>query len=77
MTIQEFRNLHQAAPFHPFTLHLADGRKIPVQHVEFAIIAPSGRTVLVYQPDDSYDVIDLMLVTSLRVNGKRAGVRKH
>ena len=77
MTIQEFRNLHQAAPFRAFTLHLADGRNIPLQHVEFALVSPSGRTVIVYQPDDSYDVIDLLLVTSFRVNGKRAKVRKH
>jgi len=76
MTIEQFRNLHRAAPFRPFTIHLADGREIPVRHREFAMPSPSGRTVIVYQPDDSFEVIDLLLVTSLSVNGRRSASRK-
>ena len=29
--------------------------------------APSGRTITVYQPDDTLNVIDLLLVTDLEV----------
>lgn len=76
MTINEFRNLLQAEPFRVFTINLADGRSILVKHREFALPSPSGRTVIVYQPDDSFDVIDLSLVTSLTVNGKRSQIRK-
>jgi hypothetical protein len=76
MTITEFRNLLQAQPFRAFTIHLADGRSIPLNHREFALASPSGRTVIVYQPDDSFDVIDLLLVTSLTVNGKKRSGRK-
>jgi len=32
--------------------------------------------VIVYQSDDSFDVIDLLLVTSLTVNGKQPSRRK-
>ena len=71
MTISEFRSLLGAQPFRPFAIHLADGRSIPVKHREFALPSPSGRTVIVYQPDDSFDIIDLLLVTSLTVNGKK------
>lgn len=66
MTINEFRNLLGAQPFRAFDIHLADGRSIPVKHREFALPSPSGRTVIVYQPDDSFDIIDLLLV-----NGKK------
>jgi hypothetical protein len=76
MTISEFRNLLHAEPFREFTINLADGRSIPVKHREFALPAPSGRTVIVYQPDDSFDVIDILLVTSLTVNGKQRPRRK-
>jgi len=48
-------------------MHLADGRAIPVRHRDFLISSPSGRTTIVYQPDDSFDIVDVMLVTSLRV----------
>lgn len=76
MTVNEFRNLLNAQPFRHFTINLADGRSIPVNHREFALPSPSGRTVIVYQPDDSFDVIDLLLVTSLTVNGKKRTERK-
>jgi hypothetical protein len=65
MTIDKVQNAYRAAPFQPFLLHLADGREIPVKHREFITMAPSGRTVIVFQPDDSYNIIDLLLVTDL------------
>ena len=71
MTNEELRNLNNAVPFQPFVLHLADRRTVPVQHHDFVIISPSGRTAIVYQPDDSFNIIDLRLVTDLEV--KRNG----
>ena len=65
MTIEQLKNLHQATPFRPFTLHLADGRQVPVPHRDFLSHSPSGRTVIVYGTGESFDVIDLPLVTSL------------
>jgi hypothetical protein len=67
MTIDRVRSLYDAQPFQPFTLHLADGRAIPVAHREFLASAPSGRTVIVFQPDDLFNIIDLLLVTDLEV----------
>jgi len=67
MTVQQLRELWRAEPFQPFTIHLADGRGIRVAHQEFLAMSPSGRTAIVYQPDDSFNVIDLLLVTDLEV----------
>lgn len=67
MSIKEFRDTYDAQPFVPFSLRLADGRAIMVHHREFAAISPTGRTVVVYQPDGSYNLIDLLLVTDLEV----------
>lgn len=78
MTIDQIRRLYEAQPFRPFVLHLADGREIPVAHREFMASAPSGRTVIVYQPDDSFNIVDLLLVTDLEVraaNGKKSSER--
>jgi hypothetical protein len=69
MTIEQVRTFYTAEPFRPFTLHLADGRAIPVVHRKFLAWAPSGRTEIVYQPDDSFNIVDLLLVTDLEVKG--------
>lgn len=72
MTSERIRELWKAEPFQKFTMQLADGRKIPVLHREFLAISPSGRTVNVYQPDDSMNIVDLLLVTDLETqpNGR-------
>lgn len=74
MTIERIRELYDVQPFHPFVIHLADGRAIPVVSREFIASAPSGRTIVIFQPDDSMNIIDLLLVTDLEVmkgNGAR------
>lgn len=73
MTINEFRAALHAAPFRPFTIHLADGRSIPVKHPDFAMVTGGGRTAHISQPgDENFTVIDLLLVTQLDVNGQTA-----
>lgn len=55
------------SPSAPFVIHLADGRTVPVNQRKFIMAAPSGRTVVVCQPDDSFIIIDLPLVTDLDI----------
>lgn len=73
MTIEQLRAAYHAEPFRPFVLHLADGRQIPVHHHEFIMTVPSGRTIVVAQPDDAVNIIDLLLVTDLEFKPKRNG----
>jgi hypothetical protein len=67
MTVEQLRRLHSARPFQSFIMHLADGRNIAVHHPDFLAISPSGRTVIIYQLDESFDIVDLLLVTDLEV----------
>lgn len=76
MTIDKIRELYNAQPFRLFVIHLADGRAIPVHHREFMLAAPSGRTVVVVQPDDSLNIIDLLLVTDLEIKAVSNGSGK-
>ena len=76
MTIQEIRKLYDARPFRPFDIHTADGRRIRVSHPEFMATAPAARTVVVYQADGSFDVIDLLLVSGLRVQANGTAKKK-
>jgi hypothetical protein len=73
MTMDQLQNVWKAQPFRPFVIHLADGRQIKVVHPDFLSRSPSGRSIVVHQPDESFNVIDLLLVTDLelRSNGQR------
>jgi hypothetical protein len=73
MTIEQLRNAHRGQPFRPFTIHLADGRKLSVPHPDFLSHSPSGRTIIVHHADDSYSVIDLLLVTELEIHSAPQG----
>jgi len=75
MTIEQVRNLYNSQPFRSFAFHLADGRAIPVLHREFMMMSPSGRTVYVTQPDESLNIIDLLLVTDLELQPATANGR--
>lgn len=71
MTIEQLRKMHRAQPFQPFDIYLADGRVLPVDHSEILAVPPPGRTIGVGCADGTIEVIDLLLVTSLkaRANG--------
>ncbi|HEY1859483.1 MAG TPA: hypothetical protein VGG61_03970 [Gemmataceae bacterium] len=72
MTIEQLRKMHTARPFQPFDVFLADGRAIGVEHPEMLSQSQSGRTIAVACPNDTIEIVDLLLVTSLkpRRNGR-------
>jgi hypothetical protein len=68
MTTEQFRSTLQLRPFKPFTIRMADGRTFEVPHPDFAAQSPSGRTVIIFRDDDSYSLLDLLLMTELDVH---------
>ncbi len=77
MTIEKLRELHQARPFTPFTIHIADGREVHVVSPEFMGFSPSGRLAHVFYADDRSEFIDLLLVASVELgNGARRRRRR-
>jgi hypothetical protein len=75
MTIQALRALLEARPFQPFDICLADGTSIGVEHPELVGQSASGRTIGVGTPNDAIQIIDLLLVTSLKP--RRGRPRRH
>jgi hypothetical protein len=66
MSVEELRKNIVASPFVPFTLNIADGRRIPVIGRDFILVPPEkGRTVVVYQRNGEYDLLDAMLITGV------------
>lgn len=68
MTVEQLKNVHGAKPFRPFTVHMGDGRSFRVDHPEFLSRSQSGRTIVIHQPDESFSVLDMLLVTELEVH---------
>jgi hypothetical protein len=66
MSPEEIKKCIVASPFRPFTLNIADGRRIPVVGRDFILIAPErGRTVLVFQKNDEFDILDTIMITGV------------
>lgn len=76
MTTAEVRSLHQAKPFKPFTIHLADGEKLRVKSPEFIYITPAGRTIVVSHDNGEMSIVDLLLVTQITTGNGRTSRRK-
>jgi hypothetical protein len=66
VSLDELRKCIVASPFQPFTLNIADGRRIPVTGRDFILVPPEkGRTVLVYQRNGEFDMLDTTLITGV------------
>jgi hypothetical protein len=55
---------------------MAGGEQIPVKSPEFMLPPPVGRTFVVYQPDGTMNIVDLLLVSHLEFKTARNGRRK-
>ena len=76
MQIKELKSVYRAQPFRPFTLHLADGQQIRVQNPELMALSPTGRSAVVYGKDGAFEVLDVLLVTSLECSDGKTRRRK-
>jgi hypothetical protein len=73
MTSNELKKMLAAKPFRRFSVTLADGQSIEVNHPELAFVSPGGRTAFFFDDDpDAATVVDILMITSLHMgNGKR------
>jgi hypothetical protein len=76
MTIDAIRGATHAEPFRPFSIRLAGGPVVRVPHPDYIALGPRGRTVVVYGANESFRVVDLMLVTEIQVEEPRSAKRR-
>jgi hypothetical protein len=62
MTAEQLRQHITAVPFTPFHLRTVDGRRIPVLNRDFILITPPQTLTFVFQPDGSFEVLDMNLI---------------
>jgi len=65
MSPDDIRQAIAALPFRPFILHTADSRAIPVHTRDLVLVSPRGLTLLVFQPDDSRDTLDMAQIEAI------------
>jgi hypothetical protein len=69
MSPDAVKKFMHASPWRPFTICLADGRKIHVPHPDFISISRAGRTVVLTNVDDEFEMIDVFLILSVKTRG--------
>jgi hypothetical protein len=72
MTSEQLKATIRQQPFRPFIIRMVDGRSFAVSHPDFVMVSPTGRTAILFEPDDSYSVVDLMLMNELDVPAPKA-----
>jgi hypothetical protein len=70
MDLEGVREGIHRQPFKPFDICLADGRRVSVRHPNF--VAIGKRRIIVVQPDDSWPVIEPLLIVSFDYNGEHS-----
>ena len=74
MDLQGIREALRRQPFEPFSISLADGRSLAVPHPE--MVAVGKRRIIVVEADDSWSVVEPLLIVSLDYNGKHRPRKK-
>lgn len=75
MQMKDLQKVYKAQPFEPFVIHIADGRKVRVDHPDFMALSPTGRATVVFDKSGGFEIIDLLLITSLKVGNGRTRSR--
>jgi hypothetical protein len=66
MRASELYSRIHAEPFLPFTIHMANGRTVHVNHPEWIMLTPAHDTAIVVEQDGSIRIIDVDLVLEIQ-----------
>ena len=69
MTAEQVRKAREKAPFKAFTIYLSDQRRFEIPHPDFVWVMPGGRTIGIADEKGAAEIVDLVHVTSLKLNG--------
>jgi hypothetical protein len=67
MTAEQLRAMREANLFRLFIIHLAGWGDSPCSPSGLCFSVSGWRTIIVYRSDESFSVVDLLLVTELEV----------
>jgi hypothetical protein len=79
MTVEQIKRLRDATPFRAFRIHMAKGKSADIPHPDFINLSLTERILIISRTDDSFELVDTLLVTSLETlpkNGTLARRRR-
>ncbi len=65
MTARAIQELLHAAPFRPFTVHIAEQTPMHVPHSDFAMLSGDKRLLVLTTEDGGLRLIDVVLISSI------------
>ena len=68
MYAKEAKELLDAAPFIPFSMYMANGKKFRIDHPELAMLSSGERFLVIGLPDDAVALADLRLATHIETH---------
>jgi hypothetical protein len=66
MTRQVIQKAMAQKPFRRFSVRLTDGELVEIKGEHTAAVHPKGKTMIVFEADGGYRIIDLALITELQ-----------
>jgi hypothetical protein len=69
MTAEQLRKAREKAPFKPFTIYLSGKRRFQIPHQDIVWVVPGGRTIGISDQAGAAEIVDLVHVTSMKLNG--------
>ena len=67
MNTDRFTRLVRRKPFRPFVVRMADGQALQVTHPESVVVVPDARLAAIATGDGGLELVDIPLVTSVRL----------
>jgi hypothetical protein len=68
MYAKEVKELLDAAPFIPFSMYMANGKKLRIDHPELTMLSSGERFLVIGLPDDAVALADLRLATHIETH---------
>ena len=70
MIAEQIRKAREKAPF---TVYLSDQRRFQIPHQDFIWVVPGGRTIGISDEVGAVEIVDLVHITSVKLNGGQEG----
>jgi hypothetical protein len=69
MSTEGIKDVVKKHPFRPFVIKMTSGAMFEVNHPEFFAVSPSFRRMLVFLDEEHSEMIDTLMIESIRVKG--------
>ena len=66
MTRQVIQKAMTHKPFRRFSVRLSDGELVAIKGEHTAAVHPKGKTMIIFEQDGGYRIIDIALITELQ-----------